>query len=762
MTTSASSRSARISLASCLLLAVAAFQNLACVPIAELMLGGGDADFNERIRPDLQPLTPLQTSGPPWVEIDGKAYHSDGGPDGDQLVSELHHSMIPPERLRELRRSRCLFVEGGGFPVLTYEATLTNYDLGGREANLDTVSLCGGYAAHPETRTLLEVEGLGSGFAVQLDTLAVGLFSYSGNELVRNPYGACDEQLPSETSSFTQGRDLAGGSPGTFKPVCLLQGAPAADPIEDTSYVLEYVDAHTGDPISLSYPQFSSPVHQVIPHLKVVRGSRTIARPLSFAGVELDVERNRYVHTFAWAVESVDPEGNPDPSGAFWRENFGPSVLVESAAFFVQIGSGPAPEGSPLRDYVIADKLRIAEVGDLGPQEPFPVDMGCDLEQAGDPDGDGSLYLSPCDIVATPTYALSPDVNGRMTEKLEWRVQFFTENANDPVPVDPSEPFFIEFTLQAPQFGSQAGSLRIDPGYADAGDAPIGTTQRVESALRLESDGAAGVLVEDIRVIGRDAGAFDVELPFGSELPFVLPSGSGVALDLLVETSTWGPHQAQLAVSWSDAGQQQVELYATLLANGVQADLEVLPRVVSLKRGDAANGPNDHVRNVLVTNFGNAPLQRGRLGVSGYEASYFRVVRSECDGKVTQPPSAHCNLQPGGMELLTVEYHPLLPGLHEAVLRLETDAGSDEVILLGHCEGVCSYLPPQPEGGPGPGPGSPSLEAAIDVTVQTGSYNPWSGVLTPSGGFGVEIPKLDPAERDRDPEPAPDDSRDSK
>jgi hypothetical protein len=686
---------------------------VACVPSVEIERLGGDADLNERLRPDLAPLTPDQTSGPPWVGSDGKAFFSDGGASGGELVSELYHSMIPPARLRELRRSRCLFVENGGFPVLSYEVVVGDLDVGDVEVNLDRIALCKGYPNHPETRETLEVNGRSASFAVRIDSVTTGLMAHGGNDVVRNPYGACDEVLPSETLSQTLGADLVGGTTGTYKPFCLLRGSPLEIPEEDTSYVLEVVDPDTGDPIETRLPNWTSTPHPILPHLKVVGGRRTIARPLHFAGRAFDVERNRWVHTYAWAVESVDENGVPDAAGAFWRENFAPSVLVESAAFFVQQGSAPAPEGSPARAYLAIDKLRVAEIGDVGPQQPIPFDSGCDLTDAGDPDGDGSLYLAPCEITATPTYALTPDVNGRMTQKVEWRVQFFTANELDPIPVTPGEPFFIEFRLQAPEFGSQSGALTVDPGYADAGDAQIGTTQRLSRALSIESVGAAGVVVDDIRVVGPDAAAFEFELPLGTEVPFVLPSGRAVELDLLVETTRWGQHEAELVVAWSDAGGQYVDLRAPLYAYGVAADLVVLPRVVSLKRGSAATGPNDHLRNVLVTNPGNAPLVRGRLAMGGVDASFFTVVRSECEGKITTPPAGRCELPPGGMELLTIEYHPLVPGLHDAALTIETNAGTDEVAVLGSCSGFCTYDPPDQGSEPIP----PALELPGDFAI---------------------------------------------
>ena len=708
--------------------------NAACVPMDAIDIGG-DVTYNEKLRPDLQPLTAAQQSGPPWVEADGKAYYSDGGPGGEEFVSELYHSMIPPERLRELRRSRCLFVERGGFPMLSFEAIASNVDAGDAHVNIDRAGLCRGYPNHPVTREVAEIDGHPSNFGVKL-SVGVGVFAYAGNAVLENPYGACDGALPTEELRFTQGADLPGGGDGTAKPYCLIQGSPGDTPDEDTSYVLDLVDVVTGEPASADHPTYNHSPHTVLPHLKVVNGLRSIARPLDFQGVDYDPERDRYVHSFTWSVDSVDANGSFDPSGAFWRENFAPSVLIESARFFVELGGAPAPEGSPLRDYVLADKLRVAEIGDLGAQETRPFDKGCDLEQAGDPEGDGTLYLSPCEITATPTYALTPDVNGRMTEKLEWRVQFFTTGPGDAIPVDPAELFFIEFRLQAPTFGSQSGSLLVDPGYADAGDAPIGTTQRVQSALQLRSVGAAGVRVDGLRVAGPDAASFAIELPAGIELPFILPAGRSVALDLLVETNRWGDHEAELLVDWSDAGQRQEELRAPLYAHGVAAQLAVLPRVVSLKRGDGA-GPNDHVRRVLVTNPGNAPLERGPFGVSGTDAGFFSVIRSECEGKTTSPASSRCVLQPGGMELLTVEYAPLVAGLHDAVLSLQTNAGDDEVVLLGSCNGACTYLPPTSGGGGGGGEDDgPDLDAAIDVGIPGGPQ------LRPGPGTALWLPPL--------------------
>lgn len=685
----------------------------ACLPTDALDVFQGSALFNDRLRPDLEPLSAAQSEGPPWVERDDRAYHGDGGPDGAALVSPLHHSMIPSDRLRTLRRSECLFVEDAGFPVLSFEAVFLPEDVGDAEINLERVGLCDGIPRDPVTREGLVLNGAAGNFAIGQTRETVGVFVYSGDDADENPYGACTGERPRDRVEVILADELVGGAEGTFLPWCLLQGSVPDPPRADSRFELDFVDRETREPVVLDEPGLAALRTRVGPDLKVVPGRRTIARPLEFAGSDYDAENDRWIHTFAWRVPSVDASGGLDPAGPFWRENFAPSVLVDRVAFFVQTSVAAAPPGSPERDYVVVDKLRVAEVGDLGPREPIPFDAGCDAEQGGDPEDEGALYLAGCEITATPTYALSPDVNGRMTEKLEWRVQFYTPGESDPLPVEPGERFFIEFDLTAPIFGSGQGALMIDPDYAYLGRAPVGTKQRRARAATLWNVGDAAVRVESIALRHSSAGKFDFALPDGLSLPIVLPAGRAIPLDLLVTTSRWGWQTARLEVEWSDRGARSEALRIPVVAYGALGDLEVLPRALSVQRGTGVASAAAR-RSLVLANHGNLALERGSLAIEGIHAGFFSVVGSDCGGTAYRPAPASCRIEPGESEIVTVEYHPYFAGLHDARLVIETNVEDDEIRLLGRCTEGCVFPPPNlalhpTRSGPAP-PGDATLE----------------------------------------------------
>ena len=181
----------------------------ACVPAESLKLSGA-ATFNEKIRADAAPLTPVQQDDPPWVARDGKAYFSDGGANLSDIVSDVVHSKIESDRLADLRESRCLFVERAGFPVLSYEAIVEGFEVEEYEVNTDVIGTCGGYPNNPVTRRIIEIDGKKSSISYALD-ITVGLSAYEGNEEDRNPYAACDGVRPGHLRSITATEDLVGG-----------------------------------------------------------------------------------------------------------------------------------------------------------------------------------------------------------------------------------------------------------------------------------------------------------------------------------------------------------------------------------------------------------------------------------------------------------------------------------------------------------------------------------------------------------------------
>lgn len=669
------------------LIALLTLGAVGCQRFTDLELSG-EARFNDKLRADADALTTLQQQGPAWVERDGKAYYSDGGEDFSELTSELFHSMIDSDRLRELRASDCLFVERDGFPILSFEAIVQEFSVGEHEANLDELGMCGGNGAfnHPVTRELLTVDDEPVKYGYQIP-ITVALSAYEGNDEARNPYAACDGVRPSTLHSVTPTEQIVDGKDGSFSPFCVIQGSPAHVPDEDVSYVVQVVNSETMSPNNSM--GLTSEARELLPHLKLVGGERRIARPLIYRGTEYDDDLERYVHSWSWKVDSVNSYGAVDIAGPFWRENYAPRVNVDAVRFFVQDGSEPVPEHE--RDYVRVRKLRVVEVGDLGPQTALPYNEGCSTNEAGDPDGDGTMYLEGCNILATPTYALAPSITGRMTEKVEWRASFRTLAANDPVPVQPGQAFFIEFTLSAPLFGSTSASLVLDPGVVDFRETPVGVTA-VESSLWIENPGLTSGVVEALHIEGRDADQFAFTLPEGVEPPFVLPAGAGVPVELMVTPAYVGPLQAQFVMESSDAGLALHEAVAYLYANGVAPDLDVLPSHLTFYRGTGYT-TSYWQKHFLITNTGSAPLDRGSITIGGANGSWFSVIGSDCGGSFATPAPSTCHLEPGQMETVRVVYHPGQAGVHQAFISFKSDGGSGSVGLTGTCYQGCSYVP---------------------------------------------------------------------
>ena len=689
----------------------------ACLPTAEVDLTG-EATWNERLRADLQPLSPVQVANPPYVfDALGRAYYSDGSGDGSEIVSEVSHSLIAPQRLREMRSSECLWVGGDGFPMLSFEAIVTGFESSGR-ANLDTIGLCGGYPSDPVTREVLSIDGSNSAFGVSLDGLSVAVNAYTGNDVAGNPYAECDGARPPGAPETLLGEGLAIGEPGTYLPFCSIRSGLGM-PDEDTSYSIEVVD------LDGSYPGLGTRVRDLSPELKVVRRTRVIARPLEFRRTRFSDSDQVFVHDWIWRVDTIDEGGEPDDMGFRWRENYAPSVLVEKVRVFVQTTNGPAPLGSSGRSYVPVRAIRTLEEGEAGgPQRVDPFRSGCSTDEAGDPDGNGSVYLGPCGITATPTYALVPDLNGRMTEKLEWRVQFETLTENELPPAIPGDALFIEFHLSSPTLGSQTGSLLLEPGAVDLGEQDTSRPQTDVGSMEISSVGVGASIVESISIEGAHAAEFSYAIPSGIDPPFVLPPGTSELVDVRTRIVGTGDRQAELVVRYADTAGEAGEARVALYAEGVSPELHVLPSSLSLRRGVGYSSSSYWRRAFLVANFGGAPLDRDSFRVSGAGASHFRLVSSDCGGKTTSPPARGCRLDPGESELVYVDYVPQGAGHVRATVIVETHFGDEQVSLFGTCYDGCYST----------AVGSPT----VDVKLKT----PTKASPTPSKTLGTTTPEV--------------------
>jgi hypothetical protein len=162
---------------------------------------------------------------------------------------------------------------------------------------------------------------------------------------------------------------------------------------------------------------------------------------------------------------------------------------------------------------------------------------------------------------------------------------------------------------------------------------------------------------------------------------------------LATQPTRIGRKHARVLVEGHGAGAQTPLLYAAIVATADDAALAIVPTEMNFYRADGSQQPRDYTRNALVVNNGHFSLQRRAVTLSGPDQAAFTIVGSRYpqDGSLDAPPPLVRQIDPAREELITVRYHPMRPGTHQAQMHIETDAGSETIALHGVCNGPCDY-----------------------------------------------------------------------
>ncbi len=220
-----------------------------------------------------------------------------------------------------------------------------------------------------------------NGFVLGEDFSATEMYQWTFEPQDVHPYGLCSaDQEPRNPIRRTESGGLCQASPVGKFASCMVVGCQFSvgqDSLFEARALWEGVT-------SVFRAVFG-------PQLRVVSGSRTIARPLELIlnGVR-DVDSGELLYQYRWATG--------DSSG-MWQENFSPNVQVETVRVFrLQPGQ---------KDYLIPDRVTVGGVT----MEPDSSNNLFDV----------SLYR------ATPTYFLEP-VEQNWENRIEWIIDFLVSN----------------------------------------------------------------------------------------------------------------------------------------------------------------------------------------------------------------------------------------------------------------------------------------------------------------------------------------------
>ena len=181
-----------------LALGLACLPALGCVRSAEVIINGTVTFSAEYLRPNLEGFEDSLPPPSPFYS-DGNTYDSDGsiprGGAGADRVSELYFSNIPGDKLAQLHRSKCFWVEEGAEdPIISYEVIFRGVELPEVEAYWERMSMCANGAQDPLTRDsvmyYVDGEAHPARTVGMLSGLDVMLTAHQGNN--GDPYHSCE------------------------------------------------------------------------------------------------------------------------------------------------------------------------------------------------------------------------------------------------------------------------------------------------------------------------------------------------------------------------------------------------------------------------------------------------------------------------------------------------------------------------------------------------------------------------------------------
>lgn len=650
---------------------------LLIIPVSLLMFIGclgelqlhpeGEIVFNQRLRADTgasQGMADLM-------------FYSDGGSKNDQIISELYHSTINSNTLGKLKKSTCFWVEGDGFPILSYEPILKNgtlYDDDELMCTVEAMGACGVSMTEPESRKAIFCDGKNCDIPPEGLPFTIGWRACTEGGTPREvDYSQCVPLQNNCTAHDTANLSAELSNPAPF---CMVR-APLPSMLTDTSLELQPL-SHTLDVLYEDFKNLNTEPHKVLPHMKVIMGSRTLARPLIYARwLEHDPDDHPDSDRYYWQWQ-VPSEGNG------WKENFSPHLKVNTVRVFVERGND-AETGIPIREYLTVRNVHAGGTRCRGEENP-------DI-------GGTEFHLIDCAMDVTPVYDkahLIQDYPIDDAQRLKWEAEFVVVGVNDifgKPPVEEGEPVYIEFEVVDTLFGTSGNSLRIAPGGISLGNVQLGSSPEFERVFTVMNEGMADVIVDGITIEGPDAGDFSAWVDSGKLLPMTLRAGGSFDITLGTHTQTWGRKNAAVVVKAQDGAGQSFEIRATVVANATDAILGVAPDIMAFFREDGDQNPKEYVRRFLIENPGSLDLHRRDITITGPNASFFTVVSSRYNATEDSPPPTSRWIASALDETFTVLYHPTSPGMHSARIDIDSDAGQETIDLHGLCYGTCNYAP---------------------------------------------------------------------
>ncbi len=664
-----------------LLVAVCLTTAMGCFPQIDTDNIGGKIVFNQRLMPG-------------GGASEGKAvsdYYTDGGPQGDEIISELYHSTVSITYLRKLRKSQYFWVEGDGFALLSLEPLIENIVLPIDDNNCTyegTIGSCGGDLRDSETRQLIECDGHTLVFTNLLG-MTVGLRGCTDcSNLCSDTDEKCKDKCTAKKLDYSQGvilddnctvEDVANFSAEYANPLplCMIRSA-VPSLLQDTTIELMAMNSKLEN-INNSFPRVASDWHTVLPHMQVVNGARQLARPLIWADRDEPHDPNdptsdidRYY--WQWRVP-LDKDNT-------WQENFSPNLQVNTVRVFVEREDDP-DTGLPLREYLTPKNVHINGT-----------------RCTSDPEDGTTFSLITFNKTVTPTYDKENlDQVDHIDDalRLNWEVEFQVvkqEGTFKEPPVHKGDPVYIEFEVVDTSIGTTGAGLRIEPGGMNLGDVRLNASPTFERVFTVINEGMADAIVDSIDLEGRDAGDFSARVHSGKSLPLLLRAGRSFEVTLDSHAKTWGLKQADVVVKGhGNSSAQPVEIRARVFMRATDAMMNVAPEVISFHRDDDVKDKIQYQRRFLAENSGGLDLHRRDVVISGPDASAFSILSSRYQGVEDSPAPISRWIAPANDETFTILYHPTSQGMHSARIDIDSDAGQESVDLHGVCYGTCNYAP---------------------------------------------------------------------
>ncbi len=703
---------------------------IALVALALLCLGGlpgcvdvravvfGDVGWNETIKPAL---------GRIFSDDLPVVLFSDGGPRGDEIVSEVDWSLASAgadDVYGYLPASRCLWVDGRGFPRLSWDVTFEDLEVRTDDGDpvqlsTDRVSFAGGDVTDPLTRERLLVEGEPAFLPAHREEVSVMLRGYTSASESPHPFGPCvrhdDEAIVVDLAE--QGCDDAHAN--SYLPLTGIQCERPPVPM-DVSYEIEADGWFTMEDVEVDDRMARGAPRRMEPTLmKVPDAGREIARPLEFVGVEMvnasceelpnqyravcaerkdlvdrtgELEQPRAEWLWRWFVPSLDEDGRPidaevDPKQTRWEENWTPDVRVSEIGVFRALGLDR--DGNP-----VVEDLSPARIH-LDRQQLSSRSIECESDLSGDQPGVCTRFFPESEaLLVTPGYdigRLGVGERGTPVPKLEWIAEFsvYPDAAGFyTLPeVLPGEDVFIRFDLA----GACEACLtaRLQPTARDLGEQSLSKQSAFERVFHVQNAGLTPLWIDAMRLGGASGAHFELASSDGSSLPLRLDPGETWPLDLFFKSDQYGVHTATVEVDVRQGGTPQT-LEAPVVVRAVDAIPNVLPERLDLWDTDCPEvwqGWSE--KTALIESVGHRDLEIHSITLEGRDASSFAVARLDRGQLV---PIRDESVAPGEAAEYRLFYFAPNPGSPDverrARLRFETNGGAATIDLHGH---ACPY-----------------------------------------------------------------------